>query len=130
MTQNQTNALVKNPNTKKAIATLTKFAKLEAQYKELEKESKKAAELIKQAMVDNDLEKITFDPATGLEGFITLASRKSYKVADDAGVDEQFLKKVLDTDKVKAEVTLKGILPDGVVESETKYIIKKFKVIG
>ena len=34
MTVNQSNQLAKNPNTKKAIAVLEKFAKLEAQYKE------------------------------------------------------------------------------------------------
>lgn len=126
MTENQSNQLVKNPNTKKAIAVLTKFAKLEAEYKTLEKESKKAAELIKEAMIEKGIDKIEFDPATGLEGFITLAERISYKATGE--VDEKYFKSVLDADKVKAEATLTGVIPEGVEQSSTRYIIKKFKV--
>lgn len=128
MTTNQTNAIIKNPNTKKAIAVLQKFAKKEAEYKALEKESKAAAELIKQSMIENGIEKVEFDPASGITGFITLAERVSYKVAEDTDVDEKYMKSVLDTDKVKAEATLTGQLPSGVQESKTQYIIKKFKV--
>ena len=126
MTENQSNQLVKNPNTKKAIAVLTKFAKLEAEYKALEKESKKAADLIKEAMIEKGIDKIEFDPATGLEGFITLAERISYKATGE--VDEKYFKSVLDADKVKAEATLTGVIPEGVEQSSTRYIIKKFKV--
>lgn len=126
MTENQSNQLVKNPNTKKAIAVLTKFAKLEAEYKALEKESKKAADLIKEAMIEKGIDKIEFDPATGLEGFITLAERISYKATGE--VDEKYFKSVLDADKVKAEAVLTGVIPEGVEQSSTRYIIKKFKV--
>jgi hypothetical protein len=128
MTENQSNQLVKNPNTKKAIAVLTKFAKLEAEYKTLEKESKKAAELIKEAMIDKGIDKIEFDPATGLTGFITLAERVNYKAEDPELVDDEFKKLVIDTDKVKAQATLTGELPAGIETSTTRYIIKKFKV--
>jgi hypothetical protein len=128
MTTNQSNAIVTNPNTKKAIAVLTKFAKLEAEYKALEKESKAAANLIKDAMIEHGIEKVEFDPATGLEGFITLAERTSYKADDIMEVDAKYLKSVVDTDKVKAEAVLTGKLPDGIEESKTQYIIKKFKV--
>lgn len=127
MTENQTNALIKNPNTKKAIAVLQKFALMEAEYKALEKESKASAELIKQAMIDQGIEKVNID-MPGLTGFITLAERTSYKAEDLEQVSDDFKKLTLDADKVKAQATLTGELPAGVETSTTQYIIKKFKV--
>lgn len=129
MTTNQTNAIIKNPNTKKAVAVLTKFAKLEAQYKAMEKESKEASKLIQEAMIENGVEKINFDPATGIEGFITLAERVGYKAEDIDEVDDQFKKSALDTTKIKAQATLTGELPEGISETRSHYIIKKFKVV-
>lgn len=127
MTANQTNQLVKNPNTKKAMAVLQKFAKLENEYKAAEKEAKAATELIKNAMIEAGVPKIDID-MPGLTGYITLAERTSYKIADDGVVvDEQYLKQVLDTTKVKAQATLTGQLPEGVAETKTQYITKKFK---
>lgn len=129
MTTNQTNAIIKNPNTKKAIAVLSKFAKLEANYKAMEKESKEASKLIQEAMIENGVEKINFDPATGIEGFITLAERVGYKAEDIDEVDDQFKKSALDTTKIKAQATLTGELPEGISETRSHYIIKKFKVV-
>lgn len=129
MTTNQTNAIIKNPNTKKAVAVLTKFAKLEAEYKAMEKESKEASKLILDAMVENGVEKINFDPASGIEGFITLAERIGYKAEDIDEVDDQFKKSALDTTKIKAQATLTGELPEGISETRSHYIIKKFKVV-
>jgi len=126
MTQNQSNQLAKSPNTKKAIAVLEKFAKLEAEYKAMEKESKEAVELIKQAMIDNDITKIDVD-TDNYTGYITLAERVSYKADDIEAVDVKYLKPTLDTAKVKAEATLTGSLPDGITESSTQYITKKLK---
>ena len=126
MTTNQSNQLAKNPNTKKAIAVLEKFAKLEAQYKAMEKESKEAVELIKQAMIDNNITKIEVD-TDNYTGYITLAERVSYKADDIEAVDVKYLKPTLDTAKVKAEATLTGSLPDGITESSTQYITKKLK---
>lgn len=126
MTTNQTNALVKNPNTKKAIAVLQKFAKKEAEYKALEKESKAAAELIKTAMIEQGIDKINID-LPNVTGYITLAERISYKAEDIEQIADEFIKPALDTDKVKAHATLTGNLPDGVVESRSRYITKKFK---
>ena len=128
MTQNQSNILAKSPNTKKALAVLERFAKMEVEYKELEKESKEATELIKDAMIANDIERITID-TPGLEGYITLAERTSYKAEDLEAVDAKYLKPTLDTAKVKAEAVLSGQLPDGVEESKTQYITKKIKVV-
>lgn len=128
MTANQTNALVKNPNTKKAIAVLQKFASLETQYKAAEKEAKDATELIKQAMIDAGVPKIDID-MQGFTGYITLAERTNYRAEDLSEVDEQYTKPALDTDKVKAQHTLTGELPAGVTESKTQYITKKFKVV-
>ena len=126
MTTNQSNQLAKNPNTKKAIAVLEKFAKLEAEYKAMEKESKEAAELIKQAMIDNNITKIEVD-TDNYTGYITLAERVSYKADDIDLVSATFIKPTLDTTKVKSQMTLTGILPDGVTESKTQYITKKLK---
>ena len=126
MTQNQSNQLAKSPNTKKAIAVLEKFAKLEAEYKAMEKESKEAVELIKQAMIDNNITKIEVD-TDNYTGYITLAERVSYKADDIEAVDVKYLKPTLDTAKVKAEATLTGSLPDGITESSTQYITKKLK---
>ena len=126
MTTNQSNQLAKNPNTKKAIAVLEKFAKLEAEYKAMEKESKEAVELIKQAMIDNNITKIDID-TDNYTGYITLAERVSYKADDIDLVSATFIKPTLDTTKVKSQMTLTGILPDGVTESKTQYITKKLK---
>lgn len=129
MTTNQTNAIIKNPNTKKAVAVLTKFAKLEAQYKAMEKESKEASKLIQEAMIENGVEKINFDPASGIEGFITLAERVGYKADDIDQVSDEFKKSALDSTKIKAQATLTGELPEGISETRSHYIIKKFKVV-
>jgi hypothetical protein len=126
MTTNQSNQLAKNPNTKKAIAILEKFAKLEAQYKAMEKENKEAVELIKQAMIDNNITKIDID-TNHYTGYITLAERVSYKADDIDLVSNTFVKPTLDTAKVKSQMTLTGILPDGVTENSTQYITKKLK---
>lgn len=128
MTANQSNQLVKNPNTKKAIAVLQKFAKKEAEYKALKKESEFAAELIKEAMIEQNIPKIEIDLPT-VTGYITLATKTTYKADDLNEVAGEFLKPALDTDKVKAQATLTGILPEGVSKTETQYITKKFKVI-
>lgn len=130
MTNNQSNQLVKNPNTKKAMAILAKYANLESQLKEAEKEAKEASEQIKQAMIDQGVAKLEFEfPDIKLTGYITLTERTNYGAIDINEVDEKYLKQVLDTNKVKAEVTLTGELPAGVVTSKTQYITKKFKAV-
>lgn len=126
MTANQSNSLVKNPNTKKALAVLQKFAALETQYKTLEKEAKAATELIKEAMISQGVQKIDVD-LPGLTGYITLAERTNYKAEDLSEVAEEYLKPALDTEKVKAQAVLTGQLPAGVIETKTQYITKKFK---
>jgi predicted phage-related endonuclease len=128
MTANQTQQLVKNPNTKKAMAVLAKYAQLESQLKSVEKEAKEATELIKNAMIEASVPKIEID-LPGLTGYITLAERTNYRAEDIEQVPEEFTKPALDTDKVKAHHTLKGELPAGVAESKTQYITKKFKVV-
>lgn len=128
MTVNQSNQIVKNPNTKKAIAILQRFAAKEAAYKAAEKEAKEATELIKNAMIEAGVPKIEID-LPNVTGYITLAERTNYKAEDLTAVPQDFLKLALDTDKVKAEKTLKGNLPAGVVETTTQYITKKFKAV-
>lgn len=126
MTANQSNQIVKNPNTKKAMAVLAKFAQMDAQYKALEADAKEATELIKNAMIEANVSKIDID-LPGLSGYITLAERTTYKADDISEVAEKYLKPTLDTAKVKAEAVLTGELPTGVTESKTQYIVKKFK---
>ncbi len=128
MTQNQSNLLVQNPNTKKALAVLQKFAAVEATYKAAEKEAKDATELIKQAMIAGGVDRVTIDTPE-LTGYITLAERTNYKAENLDDVADEFLKSALDTDKVKAQAVLTGQLPAGVVESKTQYITKKFKAV-
>jgi len=128
MTQNQSTILVNNPNTKKALAVLQKFAAVEATYKAAEKEAKEATELIKQAMIAGGVDRVTINTPE-LTGYITLAERTNYKTENLDEVDPKFHKAALDTDKIKAEAVLTGALPAGVTESKTQYITKKFKAV-
>jgi hypothetical protein len=131
MTANQSSQLVKNPQTKKAIAVLERYAKAEAALKSLEAEVKDATNLIKEAMIAGGVDKITLDSET-LQGYITLAERTNYKLEEGVSIEEipeQFSKRALDTDKVKAQAVLTGQLPAGIVESKTQYITKKVKLV-
>ncbi len=129
MTTKQSNQIVKNPNTKKAIAILQKFAELDTQHKALKKEAEDARALITAAMVEANIPKIEDLDLPGFTGFITLAERVNYRAKDIKQVPEGFTKVALDTAKVKAQATLTGQLPAGVVESKTNYIIPKFKEV-
>lgn len=120
MTENQANALVNNPDTKRAVAVLQKFAEIEAEYKSLEKQKKLAEEQILEAMDANGIQKIT-----GEWGYITLATRTTY--VQEGDVAPRFTKQVLDSTKVKAEYVLKGELPKGVGVKEIKYLTKRIK---
>jgi hypothetical protein len=117
MTTKQSDLLALKPATKKALAVLQKFAAQEKAFKELEVQKKEAEATILEAMVANDIQKIDGD-----WGYITKATRKSYK-----GTNADFMKSVLDTTKVGAHVTLNGSLPEGITQSETNYLTKKFK---
>lgn len=108
----------------KSLVALRKFAAAEAQLKVLKEQHDKVIDQIKQAMVENGVQKISGD-----WGYITLAERVSYKAPDLSEVAPRFLKKTLDTTKVKAEATLKGELPKGVEETKTQYITKKLKEV-
>lgn len=130
MTTNQSNAIIKNPNTKKAVATLKRYAKAEAALKSLEKEAKAANEELKQAMIDANVPRIEFDPElSGIKGYITLAERTNYKVTDIDELDDQFKSLSADTAKIKAQHTLTGELPAGVETSKTQYITKKIELV-
>lgn len=122
MTSKQSDLLVQKPETKKALAVLQKFVKQEKAFKELEAQKKEAEATILEAMVAHDIVKLEGD-----WGYITKAVRKSYKAEDIARISPEYLKKVLDTTKVSAQVTLSGALPEGIAQSETVYITKKFK---
>jgi hypothetical protein len=117
MTTKQSDLLATKPETKKALAVLQRFAQQELEFKKLEVAKREAEATLLEAMVANDIVKLEGD-----WGYITKAVRKSYK-----GFNEDFTKVVLDTTKVAAQVTLTGQLPDGIEQSETPYITKKFK---
>lgn len=106
----------------KSLVALKKFAKAEAELKELKAKHDEVLAQIQEAMIANNVTKIDGD-----WGYITLAERTSYKADDITAVDDKFLKLTLDTAKVKAEAVLTGQLPAGVVESKTQYLTKKFK---
>ena len=106
----------------KSLVAIRKFAAAEAQLKELKAKHDEVIEQVKQAMIDNGVEKIQ-----GEWGSITLAERTTYGSDDISAVGLKFTKRVLDTTKVKAEATLKGHLPSGVSESKTQYIVKRLK---
>lgn len=127
MTENQSNAIIKNPTTKAAIAILQKYARAEAELKAMEKQSKEATKLIKEAMIERGMDRVEID-VPGLTGHITLAERTTYSAEDLSEVPEEFLKPALDTEKVKAQAVLKDELPTGVTETKTQYITKKLKV--
>lgn len=130
MTTNQSLSLVKNPNTKKAVAVLKRYAKAEATLKALTKEAEAATAEIKQAMIDANVPKLEFDPElTGIKGYITLAERTNYKVTDIDQLDDQFKKLTVDTEKVKAQHVLTDKLPAGIEISKTQYITKKIEVV-
>lgn len=130
MTTNQSAAIIKNPNTKKAVAALKRYAKAEAQLKALAKGAEQATAELKQAMIDANVPRIEFDPElSGIKGYITLATRKNYKVTDIDELDDQFKSLKADTDKIKAQHTLTGELPAGVETSETQYITKKIELV-
>lgn len=126
MTENQSAILVRNPNTKKAVQVLAKFAKLEANYKAAEAEAKAATELIKEAMIAGGVDKVVID-MPGWAGYITLAERISYKAIGPLSKD--FVKETIDTAKVKAHAVLTGDLPLNVQETKTQYITKKLKEV-
>lgn len=128
MTKNQANQVAKSPDTKKALAALVKYARLEAQLKAAKAEAEAANIEIRDAMIANDVTRIEVDNED-LKGYITLAERKTYKASDIDAVDDIFTKKALDTKKVAAEATLKGELPAGVEVVTTQYITKKLEEI-
>lgn len=117
MTNKQSDLLATKPETKKALAVLQRFAQQELEFKKLEVAKKEAEATLLEAMVANDIVKLEGD-----WGYITKAVRRTFK-----GFNEEFTKTVLDTTKVAAHVTLTGTLPDGVEQSETAYITKRFK---
>lgn len=108
----------------KSLVALRKFAAVEAELKELKAKHDEVIERVKAAMIENGVNKIDGD-----WGYITLAERTTYKAESLDEVADEFLKKALDSAKVKAQAVLTGQLPAGVSESKTQYITKKLKDI-
>lgn len=108
----------------KSLVAIKKFAKAEARLKELKAKHDEVIDKVKQAMIDNNVEKIQ-----GEWGSITLAERTTYAAEDIMQVPLNLTMRVLDPKKVKAEVVLTGNMPTGVNKSTTQYIVKKLKEI-
>jgi hypothetical protein len=106
----------------KSLVALRKFAVAEAELKELKKQHEAVLDQIKEAMIENDVDKIEGD-----WGYITLAERITYKAIGT--LSPEFTKSAIDTEKVKAHAVLTGDLPVNVAESKTQYITKKIKVV-
>ena len=81
---------------------------------------------MKNEMIANDIKSIK-SPAWGS---ITIAEKTTYVATDKelTGVPTKFIKKVLDTQKVSAQVKLSGKLPKGVEAKDTKYLTKRIKI--
>jgi hypothetical protein len=118
MTTKQSDLLATKPETKKALAVLQKFAEQEKAFKALEVSKKEAEATLLEAMVANDIVKLEGEDW----GYITRATRRTFK-----GSNNEFMKTVLDTTKVGAYVTLNDQLPEGVEQTETQYLTKRFK---
>lgn len=106
----------------KSLNALRKFAATEARLKALKEKHDMIVSQIKVAMIENGVTRIDGD-----WGYITLAERTNYIAKDIKKVPPLYTKKTLDTTKVKAEAVLTGKLPEGVTETKTQYITKKFK---
>lgn len=106
----------------KSLVALRKFAKAEAELKALKEKHDEIIEQVKDAMIANDVQKVSGD-----WGYITLAERTNYKATDLSKVSDEFKKQALDATKVKAQHTLTGELPTGIETSKTQYITKKLK---
>ena len=106
----------------KSLVALKKFAKAEARLKELKAQHDEVVAQVKQAMIDNGVEKLSGD-----WGSITLAERTTYSAPDMAEIPKNLSKVVLDTSKVKAQHILTSEVPEGVTESKTQYLTKRFK---
>ena len=120
ITDNQATQLVKSPTTKKALASIIKFAQAEAAFKQLETEKKDAEAKIMEAMEAYGVPKLA-----GEWGTITLATRKNFKAIGP--INAEFTKATIDTVKVGSYYTLNGDLPVGVAVNETKYLVKRLK---
>lgn len=92
--------------------------------KDLEKDIKATWKHVEKAMIDNDVKSIKLNDN---RGSITIAERTNYKAADLDEVPKKFIKKALDTEKVKSYAVMMGELPKGISESHTKYLTKRIK---
>ena len=108
----------------KSLVALRKFVTAEAKLKELKIKHDEVIEQVRTTMEENGVERIDGD-----WGYITLATRTTYKAGDLSEVDDIYLKSALDTTKVKAQAVLTGELPAGVTESTSNYITKKFREV-
>lgn len=83
--------------------------------KELEQYEKDIKTALKEAMEAHDIYSIRNDVFTA-----TLATRKTYKATGD--IPTEFSKPSLDSSKVSKFVDLYGETPEGIEQSETKYV--------
>jgi len=110
----------------KSLVAIKKFAKAEAQLKELKAEHDAIIDRLRVAMIEH-VKNGGDRTLKGDWGSITLAERTTYSTDDIDQVPLNLTKRVLDTGKVKAQAVLNGVLPSGISESKTQYITKRLK---
>jgi hypothetical protein len=88
--------------------------------KELEQYEAEIKNALKEAMETYNIVSVNNDRYS-----VTLASRKSYKVYGN--IPKGFSKLTLDSGRVSTYVKLNGEVPEGIEESETKYITWRAK---
>lgn len=110
--ENNLAEVLANPTVQKALA----------RQREINEQMAAAWKVIEKHMIDNSVKSVKGD-----WGSVTIAERKGFKVEDMGSLPSRFIKKVPDTDKIKAAVTLEGKLPAGVEEYTTVYLTKHIK---
>lgn len=90
--------------------------------KEYEKNSKILWSTVEEQMIKHDIKSIKGD-----WGSITIAERTNYSTEDINSVPPKFIKKALDTTKIRAQAKLSGKLPKGIIATGTQYLTKRIK---
>lgn len=89
--------------------------------KDLESSLKATWKQVEEVMIANDIKSVK-----GEWGSITIAEKMNFK-GDVSEVPSKFVKKMLDTSKIKTYFTLEGKLPRGIESTTTKYLTKRIK---
>jgi hypothetical protein len=104
------------------VAENPKFGEFLRQMKAYEKNSKILWSTVEEQMIKHDVKSIKGD-----WGSITIAERTNYTAEDIDAVPVKFIKKALDTTKIRAQSKLSGKLPRGITATSKQYLTKRIK---